>query len=513
MTMLKELDEVQSEMELIRNQLGDLQELPDPDGDEVLRTKALEERAARYKDLIARFKELEVKEGPLIERNKDLEAIRNYARDPGRVESGDGSRYLGGTGPAFNKQVDPFDVDARDPSLSRSDLISRSMAVIDGEKRVELSDENKAHLEKLIKRSDAGEVGQFDGTYIARRTLLTENPVYRSAFKKYMRYGPMAAYNGDEARVVAAFQDFETEWVARAAGEVTTTAGGFGVPVIIDPTIIITSGAADVPLLRVCRVEQVTNNVWKGVSSAGMSWSYDTEAAEVSDDAATLAQPTVSIHMARGYIPYSIEVSMDYPGFATEMGRLLDQGYSDLLAAKTMTGTGTGEPWGIFTAIDQTSASEVTPTTDGSFGGVDVFKVWNALPERYRSRAVWIMSVGVESAIRQFAASAGSSSAYFTVDLTAGGVSRINGRPVIVTDYAPTFSGSVPGTTGPQNILVVGDPGQYVFAQRAGMSVEQVPLVIGSSGQRPTGQRGMFAWARNGGDSVNDPGWRLLQNQ
>ena len=69
-----------------------------------------------------------------------------------------------------------------------------------------------------------------------------------------------------------------------------------------------------------------------------MSWSYDTEAGEVSDDAATLAQPTVSIHMARGYIPYSIEVGMDYPGFATEMGRLLDQGYSDLLAAKTMTG-------------------------------------------------------------------------------------------------------------------------------------------------------------------------------
>jgi len=177
-----------------------------------------------------------------------------------------------------------------------------------------------------------------------------------------------------------------------------------------------------------------------------------------------------------------------------------------------MTGTGTGEPWGIFTAIDQTAGSEVTPTTDGSFGGVDVFKVWNALPERYRTRAVWIMSVGVESAIRQFASATGGASAYFTVDLSAGGVSRINGRPVIVTDYAPTFSGSVPGTTGAQNILVVGDPSNYVFAQRAGMSVEQVPLVIGSS-QRPTGQRGMFAWARNGGDSVNDAGFRLLQNQ
>jgi predicted phage gp36 major capsid-like protein len=56
----------------------------------------------------------------------------------------------------------------------------------------------------------------------------------------------------------------------------------------------------------------------------------------------------------------------------------------------------------------------------------------------------------------------------------------------------------VPGTTGAANILVVGDFSNYLIAQRAGMSVEQVPLVIGSSGQRPTGQRGMFAWARNG---------------
>lgn len=511
---MKELLELDKERDLIRTRLAEIKEMDEPEGDEVTRAKQLELRNEETDDLLDRLDALDKKREPLVIRAQRLADVAAAAKDEARVEAGDGARYLGRSGPAFNKQIDPFDTDPRDPSLTRSQVISRAMTVIDQESRVYVSDDSKAHLDKLIHRSETeDEGGQFDGTYLARRTLLTESPLYRSAFRKYMRFGPMAAYNHDEQRAVAAFQEFETSWVSRAAGEVTTTAGGFGVPVIIDPTIIITSGAADVPMLRVCRTEQITNNTWKGVSSAGMSWSYDTEAAEVSDDAATLAQPTVSIHMARGYIPYSIEVGMDYPGFATEMGRLLDQGYSDLLAIKTMTGTGTGEPWGVFTAIDQTTASEVTPTTDGSFGGVDIFKVWNALPERYRGRATWFMSVGVESAIRQFAASAGSSSAYFTVDLTAGGVSRINGRPVVVTDYAPTFSGSVPGTTGAQNILVVGDASNYLFAQRAGMSVEQVPLVIGSSGQRPTGQRGMFAWARNGGDSVNDTGWRLLQNQ
>jgi HK97 family phage major capsid protein len=86
------------------------------------------------------------------------------------------------------------------------------------------------------------------------------------------------------------------------------------------------------------------------------------------------------------------------------------------------------------------------------------------------------MNVAVESAIRQFATNA-NSSAYFTVDLSADGVSRINGRPVIVSDYAP---GVLP-TTGLQNLLVVGDFSNYLIAQRAGMSVEQVPLLFDTS--------------------------------
>src|SRR6185369_1184678 len=298
----------------------------------------------------------------------------------------------------------------------------------------------------------------------------------------------------------------------RALSENTTTAGGFGIPVLIDPSIIITSGAADVPLLRVCRIENVTNNLWQGVSSAGMSWSYSTEGTEASDNSPTLAQPTVRVHMPKGFLPYSIEVAQDYPGFATEFGRLIDSGYNDLLATKTMTGTGTNEPYGIFVALSN-ATSVVTPTTDGSFGGVDIFKAWNALPERYRTNATWVMSVNVQSAIRQFAASQSSTSAYFSIDLT-GGTFRINDKPVIITDYAPTgVGGAVPGTTGLQNILAVADWQQcYLWVNRAGMSVEQIPMLWGSSNRFPTGQRGLFAWARNGGNVVATRAGVLLQN-
>jgi HK97 family phage major capsid protein len=122
------------------------------------------------------------------------------------------------------------------------------------------------------------------------------------------------------------------------------------------------------------------------------------------------------------------------------------------------------------------------------------------------------MSVHVQSAIRRFAAATTANSAYFTVDLT-GGTFRINERPVIITDYAPTFSSTVPGTTGAQNILAVGAWDNYLWVQRAGMSVEQIPHLFGGSSRFPTGQRGIFAWARNGGDMVNKLGARLLQNQ
>lgn len=510
---MNRLLEVDAELDLINKRLEELKAAPEPEGDQVARSKVLDDRNTETDDLLVKWDALQEERKPLIVRAQRLEDVAAAAKDLAKVESGDGARYLGRSGPYFNKQIDPFDTDPR--LLSKKDAISRAMVVIDGERRVPLTDDARGHLETLIHRSEDQveglEDGQFDGSYIARRALLTENKAYRSAFQKYVRYGNSAGvFTGEESDAVSRFREFE---VSRAAGEVTTTAGGFGVPVIIDSSIILTSGAIDAPILRYARTVQVTNNIWKGVSSAGMTWSFDTEAAEVSDDTPTLAQPTVLVHMARGFLPYSVEVGMDYPNFAMEFGELLDAGYNDLLAIKSMTGTGTAEPWGIFTAIDQTSASEVTPTTDGSFGGVDVFKVWNALPERWRRNATWVMSVHTESAIRQFAAAAGSSSAYFTVDLTADGVSRINGRPVVITDYAPTFSSGVPGTTGPQNILVVGDFRQYVVAQRAGMSIEQIPHLFHTSNNLPSFQRGLAAWARVGMDSVADPAFRLLQNQ
>lgn len=338
-----------------------------------------------------------------------------------------------------------------------------------------------------------------DGDVIARMLIVTESDAYRSAFAKMMTNNGHLLVN-DEQRALEQYTQI------RAASS-SSAAGGYGVPVLIDPTIIITSGAADAPILAVSRVETITTDTWKGVSSAGMSWSFDSEAAEVSDDAATLAQPSVSVHETRGFIPYSIRIGMDYPNFAEEMSALLAQGFTDQRASITMTGTGSGQPFGIFTALDANTNVEVVVTTDGAFGAVDIRKVWGQLPERYRSRSNWVFSVTVENQIRSWSTS-GTGSDY-TISLGEGGVPQLTGRRVLLTDYAPAYT----GTTGAANIAIVGDFSNYLIAQRAGMTVEAIPHLFSTSNGRPTGSRGWFAWARWGADSINDLGFRLLQNQ
>jgi HK97 family phage major capsid protein len=397
-------------------------------------------------------------------------------------------RATGFDAPQIMKRTET-DIDVR--SASATQVRDAAFKLLDDNSRG-LATRQADHVDQLLRTRN----GNTDGTVIAKRMVLTENDAYRSAFMKGVtQVNP--AYTAEEAKALNEF---------RAMSEGADSAGGFGVPVLIDPTIILTSGAADAPILNLARIVTITTDNWKGVSSAGVSWSYDAEASEVSDDSPTLAQPTIDVYSARGFIPYSIEVGQDYPGFATEMRRLLDQGYIDLVARQSMTGSGSA-PQGIFTALDANTNVEVVVTTDGAFGAVDLLKVWKSLPERYRSRATWIMHTDVENEIRTFAAN--DTGAYYTINLTQGGIGNLFGRPVVTTDYAPEFT----GTTGAANILVVGDFSNFLIAQRAGMTVELVSHLFGTTNNRPTGERGWFAYARHGFDSVNDLGFRLLQNQ
>lgn len=275
---------------------------------------------------------------------------------------------------------------------------------------------------------------------------------------------------------------------------------------MIDPSIILTAQGSGNPFLAICRSTEIQTNKWKGVSSQGVTWSFDAEASEVSDDSPTLAQPEVEVHMARGFLPYSIEVGMDYPSFAGEMGRLLTEGYDERLAQVFATGTGTGQPKGILTALDANTNVEVKVTTSGTFSDADVYKAWKSLPQRYRRNASWLMSVDINNKIRQM----GTTNVFhaYTENLPTEWADTLFGKSVYESTYFADFS-----TSTAANYLVVGDFSNYLIVRNGGMSVELVNHLFHTSNNRPSGQRGWFAYSRIGGNSVNDLGFRLLQNQ
>lgn len=348
----------------------------------------------------------------------------------------------------------------------------------------------KDEVERQVRRS----------TDIARRIIVTENEAYRSAWMK-MISDPHPVLDDDERNAILAWQEY------RAMSEGTTTAGGFGIPVFIDPSIILTAQGSGNPFLSLARQVDVNTNAWKGVSSAGVSWSFDAEAAEVSDDSPTLAQPTVTVFMARGFIPFSIELGMDYPGFADEMSTLLASGYDELLVDKFTRGSGSGEPQGIVTALSANTNVRVRVQTNGAFGQADPYSVWKALPQRFRRNANWLMSVGINNAIRQL----GTANVFhaFTDNLPAEWADVLFGKGVYESPYMADVTTS---TSSTQELAVVGDWSNYVIARRGGMSVELIPHLIGLTANRPIASRGLFAYSRIGGGSANDLGFRLLVN-
>lgn len=396
----------------------------------------------------------------------------------------------------FKKPVDDdpdFDLryakpkELRDSSLARLESASKDLDLED------------ASLRKVNTMLRTSRKPDFDPRVVQALLLATENDDYRSAWMKLVTQ-PQPILTPEESRAVQRYNE------VRAMSEGTNSAGGFGIPVLIDPSIILTAQGSLNPFRRIARVISITTNIWKGVSSAGVSWSYDAEAAAVSDDSPTLAQPAVTAYAARGFIPFSYELAMDYPGFASEMSVLLQEGYDELQAQAFATGTGSAQPMGIITALDANTNVEVIPTTDGTFTGTDINKVWGALPDKYKSNATWVMNHDVGNEISTFGNS--NNLSFVTVDLT-GDIQTLKQRPVAFSSYFPDFV----GTTGAANILVVGDFRNYVIVDRVGMSVELIPNLFDITNNRPTGQRGWFAFARHGANSVNDLGFRLLQNQ
>jgi len=439
-----------------------------------------------------------------MEREAELARVRSAAKGLG------GGRVIPGTGATGRDDYDrdailepdsvedhrfrnPWDLNevrqfGRPQSEIHEEYRSRALSAI--EKMPGANDKVRAAATRILEET-ADNPGK-----LSRQILLTSSPAYLRAWSKMAQSKP-AALTSEETQAMEAVESFR-------AMSLTDAAGGFLVPFQLDPTVIITSNGSRNDIRQVARQVVATGDVWNGVSSAAVSWSWDAEGAEVSDDATTFAQPAISIHKAAGFVPISIEAMADEANVTQEVARLLAQGKDDLEAVALATGTGSGQPFGIVTALAGTS-SEINAAADDTFALADVYTIEGALPARYRANASWLANNSIYNLIRRFDTS-GSAALWTT--LGNGRPSELLGRPALEAegmDGTVTTSGAVSNF-----ILVFGDFENYVIADRIGMTVEFIPHLFHTTSNRPSGQRGWYAYARMGADSVNDGGFRLL---
>lgn len=377
------------------------------------------------------------------------------------------------------------------PARGGADLAARALAAVEHCRGV--SDASKAHITQLLESVDFmdDEAEGRAARQIAAQVIATSSPEYMRAWSKAFKTGMR---NGHP--------DVEALGVLQRAASLTDAAGGYAVPLPVDPTLILNSDGSVSPIRQISTQRTIVTDKLRTVNATAVTASYDTEASEVSDDTPTWANRDIDMNMARAFIPHSIEIGMDYPNFTADVAFLLATSKMDLENNKFVLGTGVNEPRGIVTALTGT-AFELTSTTADTFAMADVYKVDDDLPEKFADTSSWIGNKKIFSAIRQ---AGGANLDDFWANAREGLPARLLDHPI----YRTSSMDGVINAAAENRVLVLGDFRYFWVVDRVGFSIELIPHLFHTANNRPSGQRGVFAYWRNGSDSVLDRAFRML---
>lgn len=359
----------------------------------------------------------------------------------------------------------------------------------------------KRHIEKLLRTQN----GDFRGDNFAKWFLATESPAYRSAFPKLVG-GQFYSLTDEERAAVGVVQEM------RATMNITTDAqGGYGIPVLIDPTVILTGQGSPNDFFNIARVESITTDEWRGLTSAGATSYWTTEGVTMTDGSPTFAQPIVTTKKLTTLIKYTFEFQGDFPNWASQMATIMAEARSEALVQAFTKGTGnTAQPQGIVTGLRANSGiSELLMTTDGSMGATDFYKLWAALPVKYKANSRWMLSTSGVNTVRQYAVGSGVTDANFTANIMQAEVPMLFGKPIHYNDYMDNAPLTATSDVVP---VILGDWRNFLIAQRVGATIETMQHMIDTTSGNPNGTRGTFMWERIGSGVVNPNGFRYLRN-
>jgi len=423
-----------------------------------------------------------------LEHDAALDEVRSAAGPVASDEGGEirGAAVVDTPAQGVNlggKYKNPWDLSSirYDGSGNRNELRSRALDCV--EKMPFADDKVREVLTKHVQR-DAGKATDM--------VLATTSPLYGEAFTKLIRSeGQMAALSVEEQHAIS------------RAMTLTDSAGGFLIPTQLDPNVILTANGSVNQVRQIARVVSITGDTWTGITSAGVTASWDAEAAQVSDDSPTLGSPSIPVHKGQAYVQASHEITADAPTLANDIAQMVAFEKDRLESVAFVTGSGSGEPTGIVTALVASSPSVIvnSATTD-TFALADVYALDSALPARFAANASWLGHRAIYNLMRRFDTAGGAALWGY---LAEGRKSEILGRP----DYVAEAMDGAINTSAENYALVYGDFSNFVIVDRLGTTMRFIPDTFGANG-RPTGQSGWLTYWRVGSDSVNDGAFRLL---
>ena len=429
--------------------------------------------------LVERWQQLDGECKPIIERMERVKAITRTAQDPANLEGPAGTPYYGGNPDlVIRNQRDPYDNTeaVRSNIVMRSELRERSLDAIEFEaKRANLSHDSAEEVTRKIQDG-----GLYTGNNVAKHVLLTGSEDYQEAFRAYLENPQQEAQ--------------------RAALSLTLANGGYLLPFVLDPTIILTNSASANPWRRISNIKTTTSNTWNGVNSAGVNAAMLAEAGVAADATPTVANIVVTPQKAVAWLFGSYEVLED-TDFGQQLPGLLSDAKDRLEESQFATANGTPpNTQGVVSG----ATTVVTTATTLVIAVGDVYAVQGALPPRFRNApgCAWVANVAIINAFRQLDTAGGSS---FWTNLGKGQPETLLGAPI----YESTTMSATKSVGSLEAIF--GDFGQYIIVDRVGVSMIYEPLVKDQATQRPTGQAGWFMFWRFGAQLSTVNAFRVMK--
>ena len=262
-----------------------------------------------------------------------------------------------------------------DRSSTRKQISDAAMRSLEDK---DIEPENLAHVRSILNRHSG------DREW-ARGIILRSTDEYASAWLKIIQ-GREHALTNEERTVL---------------GVSTNANGKYLLPTHLDPTIILTSALSTNEVRKLARVVTLTDGqpAWNGVTSAGVTASWDGEVVEVSDDSPTFGNPSIATVRAQALVQASISAVEDIADLGSDVMMMFADAKDRLEGAAHAVGVGTTTPKGVFTAVNAASKT-VTSGTAATIALADLHSVYTSVPKRYRASSTWLANPLYTTAIK-----------------------------------------------------------------------------------------------------------------